>query len=64
MDLSFDELTLDEVCQSVLSTARALVKDRPMSCGRRPRRPADGVGRWAASAPGADQPAVKLGQVH
>ncbi|MBN1139514.1 MAG: GAF domain-containing protein, partial [Anaerolineae bacterium] len=28
MDLSFDELTLDEICQSVLSTARALVKDR------------------------------------
>jgi len=30
MDLSFDELSLDEVGQSVLSTARALVKDRPV----------------------------------
>jgi len=30
MDLSFDEVTLDEVCQSALSTARALVKDRPI----------------------------------
>ena len=28
MDLSFDELTLDDICQSVLSTARALVKDK------------------------------------
>jgi len=30
MDLSFDEITLDDICQSVLSTARALVKDRPV----------------------------------
>ncbi len=30
MDLSFDELSLDEIAQSVLSSARALVKDRPV----------------------------------
>jgi signal transduction histidine kinase/HAMP domain-containing protein/ActR/RegA family two-component response regulator len=30
MDLSFDEMSLYEISQSVLSTARALVKDRPI----------------------------------
>ncbi len=30
MDLSFDEMSLDEICQSVLPTAGVLVKDRPV----------------------------------
>ena len=65
MDLSFDEVHLDDVFKSVLSTTRALVKDQPIEL--RSELPDDLPTVWAdcaAGAPGAHQPHVQRGQVH
>ena len=65
MELNFEEVKLSEMVNSVLSTAKGLVKEKPIQLvAKIPCRYAHRTRRYHARSAGPDQPALQCFQVH